>query len=696
MKRYLITSALPYASGITHLGNVVGSTLPADIYARFCRLHGRETLSISGSDEHGVAITIAAEKAGVTPQEIIDKYHTANKLALEKLGIHFDLYGRTSSPLHYSTAQEFFTVWLEKGLLTKREDDQFYDSDAEMFLPDRYVEGTCPNCGYDKARGDQCDNCGAYYNQLDLKNPKSLISGKMPVVRKTQHWYFHLEKFQEWTEAYIEGHAAEWKDNVIQQSRSWLKQGLAERAATRDMKWGIPVPAEGAEGKVLYVWFEAVLGYISITKQWSLDVGREEDWKKWWRDADTNYTAFLGKDNIVFHAIIFPILLRTMEQDGYILPTNVPANEFLNLEGQKFSKSRGWAIDLLQYQEMFPEEQHVDILRYVLTMNMPETKDSDFTWRDYQARTNNELAAILGNYVNRVMQFAYKNFDGKVPAYDNAKPVTEHEEALQAAVANGVKLIAEQMDVFRFRDAATEAMNVARAANKYFNDKAPWKSIKDNVDDCARTINVCIQTANTLATLFAPLLPHTAQKIQSMVGSAVNVGEPNTTCLYDDAWTAAGNHTIAAGTQLGESVILFTKIEDDTLAKGMSMLGSPEKTEGEVEKPAEDLIDIGEFAKVKLRTGIVIAAEAVPKSEKLLKLQVDLGTEQRQVLAGIAKHYSPEDLIGKTVVVVANLKPAKLMGMESQGMILAASNAAGELALVSPLSTTIGGGAEVR
>lgn len=694
MKRYLITSALPYASGITHLGNVVGSTLPADIYARYCRLQGRETLNICGSDEHGVAITIAAEKAGVTPQEIIDRFHEANKQALHKAGIHFDLYGRTSSPLHHSTAQEFFKVWLEKGLLTKREEDQFYDGEAEMFLPDRYVEGTCPNCGYDKARGDQCDNCGAYYNQLDLKNPKSLISNKTPLVRKTQHWYFHLEKFQEWTEKYIESHAAEWKDNVLQQSRSWLKQGLAERAATRDMKWGIPVPAEGAEGKVLYVWFEAVLGYISITKEWSKGVGREDDWKKWWRDADTHYTAFLGKDNIVFHAIIFPILLHTMEHDGYILPAHVPANEFLNLEGQKFSKSRNWAIDLVQYQELFPEEQHVDILRYVLTMNMPETRDSDFTWRDYQARTNNELAAILGNYVNRVMQFAVRNFEGRVPEYDEDQPKTEHEELLEKSIAHGVHVIAQQMDAFRFRDAATEAMNVARAANKYFNDKAPWKSIKDNPQDCARTINTCLQTANTLATLFAPILPNTARSIQAMVGVAESIGEPNSTCIYADEWSNAANHSLKAGSTLGAPAILFTKIEEDTLTKGMNMLGDAEKETPE--KPIEDLIDIGEFAKVKLRTGIVLEASAVPKSEKLLKLLVDLGTEKRQVLAGIAKHYSPEELIGKTVVVVANLKPAKLMGMESQGMILAASNAAGELALVSPLSLTMGGGAEVR
>ena len=414
-KRYLITSALPYASGITHLGNVVGSTLPADIFARYCRLAGRETLYVCGSDEHGVAITIAAEKEGISPQQLVDRVHAANEEALRGAGIAFDVYGRTSSDVHYETAREFFADWMEKGLLTEREEDQFYDDEAQIFLPDRYVEGICPNCGYDKARGDQCDNCGAYYNQLDLKSPRSVVSGKTPVVRKTKHWYFRLDAFQDWIHAYVENHAAHWKDNVVQQSRSWVKQGLVERSATRDMKWGIPVPAPDADGKVLYVWFEAVLGYISATKQWAREHGDPESWKRWWQDPETVYTAFLGKDNIVFHTIIFPILLHARSDESYILPEHVPANEFLNLEGQKFSKSRNWAIDLVQYLQDFTEPQHVDILRYVLTMNMPETKDSDFTWRDYQARTNNELAAILGNYVNRVLQFTHKNFEGTVP-----------------------------------------------------------------------------------------------------------------------------------------------------------------------------------------------------------------------------------------------------------------------------------------
>ena len=686
-KRYLITSALPYASGLTHLGNVVGSTLPADIYARYCRLAGRETLYVCGSDEHGVAITIAAEKEGITPQKLVDRYHAANESALRGAGILFDTYGRTTSDVHYKTAQEFFASWLDKGLLNQREEDQFYDEDAKIFLPDRYVEGVCPNCGYDHARGDQCDNCGAYYNQLDLKSPRSVVSGNVPVVRKTKHWYFRLDAFQDWIESYVESHASHWKDNVVQQSRSWVKQGLAERAATRDMRWGIPVPAPDADGKVLYVWFEAVLGYISATKEWAEQQGTPDAWKTWWRDADTNYTAFLGKDNIVFHTIIFPILLHSREEDGYILPYNVPANEFLNLEGQKFSKSRNWAIDLVQYLADFPEPQHSDILRYVLTMNMPETRDSDFTWRDVQARTNNELAAILGNYVNRVAQFTHKQFSGAVPAYGKG-PADADEEALNAAIENGITAVAKNLDTFRFRDAATEAMNVARAANKYFNDRAPWKAIKEDADSAARTLHVCLQTIRTLSVLFAPFLPNTSAAMQKLVGVAPNAGAPGEKEVGTDTWAKAGVRMLKEGTEIADPKILFTRVEDEVVEKMVAQLGPEEKQ--------EPMISFEDFMNVKLRTARVVSAEPVKKSNKLLKLVVDLGTEQRQVIAGIAKHYQPEDLVGKMVVVVANLKSAKLMGLESQGMILAASNEDGKLTLVSPMDDEIGPGAEVR
>jgi methionyl-tRNA synthetase len=705
VKRYLITSALPYASGVTHLGNVVGSTLPADIYARYCRLAGRETLSICGSDEHGVAITIAAEKEGVSPRVVIDRYHEANARALQGIDIAFDCYDRTSNPIHAATAQEFFLVWRDKGLLVEREENQFYDDDAKIFLPDRYVEGTCPNCGHDRARGDQCDSCGAYYDQLQLKNPRSLVSGKPPVVRKTKHWYFRLDAFQSWCEAYIEEHAGVWKDNVLQQSRSWLTQGLAERSATRDMSWGIPVPLDGAEGKVLYVWFEAVLGYISITKQWAQQQGTPDAWNTWWRSPDTTYTAFLGKDNIVFHTIIFPILLHTRSEEGYILPENVPANEFLNLEGKKFSKSRNWAIDVLQYLNDFPEPQHRDVLRYVLTMNMPETRDSDFTWRDYAARTNNELAAIFGNYVNRVMQFTQKNFNGAVPAYDQAAQPDEHEAVLRDALANGLRAVGASLDAYRFRDAATEAMNIARAANKYFNDKAPWKAIASDPADCARTMHVCIQAIHTLAVAFAPFCPAASTTIQRMLGETPVTGAPGECTVGDDRWTRGAVYSIPAGRVLGEPTILFTKVENDVVEREIAKLGTPEDqspaSSGVTPKPAapaaeDGVITIDQFGAVRLRTAVILEAERVPKSEKLLKLQVDIGTEKRQILAGIAKHYAPEDLIGKTICVVANLKPAKLMGMESQGMVLAASNADGKLTLMTPMDPTVGPGAEVR
>lgn len=696
MKRHLITSALPYASGVTHLGNVVGSTLPADVYARYCRLRGRETLYVCGSDEHGVAITIAAEREGITPQQLIDRYHNINSKALAALAIEFDIYDRTSNPIHRETAQEFFLEWRKQGLLVEREEDQFYDPTSNIFLPDRYVEGVCPNCGYDKARGDQCDNCGAYYNQLDLKQPKSLVSGQTPEVRKTKHWYFRLDAFQEWTERYIEEHAGQWKDNVLQQSRSWLKQGLAERAATRDMQWGIPVPLDGADGKVLYVWFEAVLGYISATKQWALNHGTPNEWRTWWCDAATEYTAFLGKDNIVFHTIIFPILLHTRSAEGYILPANVPANEFLNLEGQKFSKSRNWAIDVEQFLADMTEPYHVDALRYTLVMNMPETKDSDFTWRDYQARVNNELAAILGNFVNRVMLFAHKQFDGVVPSVDASLPITDDERCLHQAIAHARTVVADCYDRYRFRDAATETMNLARAANKYFNDKAPWKSVSTNRADCARSIAECLNVMAVLSTLVAPILPVTAGTMQRMLGMATCTGTPGS-ATSTDVWLQGAPDAPKPGTTLGEATILFTKIEDTTVEQQIAKLGpAPAAANQEAVEPAMPLIDIDQFGMVQLRTAVIVEAEAVPKSKKLVRLQVDLGGERRQVLAGIALHYTPEQLLGKTVVVVANLKPAKLMGMESQGMILAASNADGMLTLVSPIDVAVGAGAIVK
>jgi methionyl-tRNA synthetase len=706
-KRYLITSALPYASGTTHLGNIVGSTLPADIYSRYCRLRGRDTLHVCGSDEHGVAITIAAEKEGLTPKELIDRVHATNAKGLASISIEFDYYGRTSSQIHHQTAQEFFSYWLEHGLLEVKTEDQFYDADAGMFLPDRYVEGICPNCGNDKARGDQCDNCGAYYNQLDLRSPRSLLSGKPPSVRQTSHWYFDLPAFQQFCEEYLHANENGWKDNVVQQTKSWLQQGLAKRPVTRDMQWGVPIPVPDTDGKVMYVWFEAVLGYISITKEWAQQQGIPDDWKRWWLDSDTRYTAFLGKDNIVFHTIIFPIVLHSRKDFSYVLPTNIPANEFLNLEGSRFSKSRNWNIDIVEFGQRMPNAQHHDVLRYVLTMNMPETRDSDFSWRDYQARNNNELAAILGNYIHRVLQFVTTRFSEGLPERSSLVH-GEHEAALLHSIETGCDSIAKHYDNFRFRDAATETMNVVRAANKYFNDKAPWKNVSDNLDDCVETLHVCLCTAERIATLIAPILPATAKRIQRMLSVAERAGGPQAPPNTTDYWQECKSQFTPWLNPLQPPSILFARFEDEDVQKQVEHLHAmalpqqqrsaaniqPQPSEAPVE-PGQ-LISIDDVKKIELRTARVVHAEPVPKSKKLLRLEVLIGQEKRQILAGIAQHYNAEELIGKLVVVVANLKPATLMGLESNGMILAASNSDGMLTLIEPNDSAIDSGAEVR
>lgn len=760
MKRTLVTSALPYANGYLHLGHVAGSFLPADLYVRFLRLAHENVLYIGGSDEYGVAISIAAEKEGVTPKDIIDRYHTANSEALQAFGMSFDIYSRTSIPRHVETTQEFFLDLLEKGFMAEKEEAQFYDADANMFLPDRYVEGICPNCGYDKARGDQCDRCGAYYNQLDLKSPRSLVSGKTPIVKNTTHWYFKLGDFQTMLEEYIASNSAVWKDNVVQQTRSWLKQGLSDRAITRDLTWGVPVPLAEAKGKVIYVWFDAVLGYISATKEWAALKGQPDAWKDWWilpdgktqTEAEMRYVAFLGKDNIVFHTIMFPAMLQA--RGNYVLPTNVPANEFLNLEGEKFSKSRNWAIDLREYLAEFPEPQHVDALRYTLAMNMPENKDADFTWRDFQARVNNELAAILGNFVNRVAQFMQKNFAGRVPALPanlaklpeawklltsdiaayNAETADAAVETLHAkylhyfsaddvrmiaALALGARKVETGYRTFRFRDAVSETMNIARAANKYFNDAAPWKTIKDNPAEAAKTLYVCAQLIRSLGITFEPILPHSSASLLALVGAEKS----------ERSWQSLVLPLVSENVVLQEPKILFSKIEDDVVARQVAKLGAAPAnassqpsllmtTSNATTEPlqsaantasaapasaapapvviASSLISIDDFKNVQLRTGKILEAERVPKSDKLLKLQVDLGTEKRQILAGIGKYYTPEEMVGKIVTIVANLKPAKLMGLESQGMLLAANMPDGSLSLVTPEKSGIEAGTEVR
>ncbi len=719
-KRTLITSALPYANGFIHLGHAAGAYLPADIYARFLRLTGRDVLYVCGSDEHGVAINISAEKEGVTPQEIIDKYHISNRDAFEKFGMTFDIYSRTSIEKHHETAREFFAFYLRNGFLIEKEEEQFYDEKAGMFLPDRYVEGECPNCGSEKARGDQCDSCGAYYNQTELKNPISVVSNNTPVVKTTNHWYMQFNKFQEFLEEYIGEKENSWKDNVIRQTQSWLKAGMHERAITRDLDWGVSikniegVDNEKAEGKALYVWFDAVLGYITATKIWCEE--HQDNWEKWWKDEETEYLAFIGKDNIVFHTIIFPALLKG--RGDFILPDNVPANEFLNLEGQKLSKSRGWTIEIKDFvDESSPAL--IDVMRYTLTMGMPETKDSDFTWKDFQARNNNELAAILGNFVNRSLVFNKKNFDSKVPELqgqykeyiDIWNEITttnfsiagieqipcENTRLVLKSLFEGIEKVSSAYRRFRFRDAITETMNIARAANKFFNDEEPWKSAKADKDVSAKTMFICLQLVRSLATLIAPVMPHISQEIFEMLNiENTYTGEANLSDeTKENIWLQSAKPLMEQGHQLNKSKILFGKIEDDFVEAQQAKLGKADNIPKK-ENPNYDEITIEDFAKVKLATAKVLEAEKVKKSKKLIKMQVDLGWETRQILAGVAEHYKPEELVGQTIVVVANLKPAKLMGIESQGMMLcAASSETGKLIFVSPHSE-IGVGEEVR
>ena len=720
-ERYLITSALPYANGYIHLGHCAGAYLPADIYVRFLRLKGKRTLWVCGSDEHGVAITIAAEKEGKSPKEIIDKYHEANKSAFDRFGMSFDIFSRTSLPIHHETAREFFADFLKKGYLIAKEEEQFFDPVAQMFLPDRYVEGVCPNCGYNKARGDQCENCGAYYNQLDLISPKSLITGQKPIVKKTTHWFFRFDLFQNFMEDYIEQHASHWKENVAQQSRSWLKQGMKERAITRDLSWGVSIEGiegidpEKAKGKVMYVWFEAVLGYISATKHLMNELKAKklelhEDWDNWWKNPTTHYIAFIGKDNIVFHTLLFPTMLYA-RNDGFILPENVPANEFLNLEGEKFSKSRHWTIDLIEFLSDFPYTSSIDALRYALACNLPETKDADFSWKDFQTRNNSELAGIFGNFINRVVQFISKYFEGKIPelpekykdlpdewkiafysyyneeSLDPSKFTTlkRNEIELIKGVASSQKNATNLIFNFRLRDAVSEIMNASRSANKYFNDEQPWKTYKEKPEECAKTLFICSQLLYSFAILFSPIIPFTTRKIFEALSLEPITGEPNFGFGGDDVWSNAFEFHLKSRSKIGNPGILFPLIEDKIIEKQISKLGkSPEQI---FEEEKKNMISYEYFSKIQLKTAKILEAEKIKKSKKLVKLIIDIGDERRQIVAGIGEHYSPEALVGKTIVVVTNLEPAKLMGVESEGMLLAASTEDGsKLTLITTLA----------
>jgi methionyl-tRNA synthetase len=679
-QRILITAALPYANARIHLGHLAGAYLPADIYARFQRLRGRDVLFICGSDEHGVAITLAADREKVPPGVIVDRYHAMNMDAFAKFGITFDNYSRTSIPLHHETAVEFLLEFHRRGILTEKNEKQLYDEKANMFLPDRYVEGTCPVCGNTDARGDQCENCGTFLDPLQLLNPRSKITGDTPVVRETTHLYFPLGAYQARLEEYVKkSDAAEgWKENVLQYCRSWFKEGLEDRAVTRDLTWGVKIPLPGYEKKVVYVWFDAVLGYISSTKEWARRVGRPDAWKEYWLRPDTKYVAFIGKDNVVFHTIVFPAMLMAWNDGGgekYVLPANVPANEFLNYKGQKFSKSRGWGIDVQDFLLKYP----ADPLRYSLAAGLPEYRDSDFTWRDFQARNNNELADILGNFINRTLAFAVRSFGNAVPPRG---PLGDLDRGILADLEGTPPAAAEFYEHYRFRDGLMEVMNLARRANKYFNDCEPWKTVKSDPARCATTINISLQIARSLAILMSPVIPASCERIWRMLDIPGEAAR--------GSWDSARELPLPEGHRLGTAGILFTKIED-SMIESDSVLPPGPPAPPPVTAPEKITID--EFRKVDLRVGKVLRCEQVAKSEKLLKLQVEIGTEQRQIVAGIARHYRPEDLVGKLVVVVYNLLPATLMKEESHGMVLAASDADGKLVIVMPESPVQSGAA---
>lgn len=668
-KRYTITSALPYANGPVHIGHLAGVYVPADIYARFLRLKGRDVAFICGSDEHGVAIELRARKEGVTPQQVVDKYHEQIKKSFEQFGISFDIYSRTSSATHHKTASDFFKKLNDHGKFVEQSSEQFYDPKAKQFLADRYIKGTCPTCSFPEAYGDQCENCGSTLSPAELINPKSMLSGESPVMKETRHWYFPLDQYEEWLRHWIVEEHPEWKSNVAGQCKSWLDNGLRPRPMTRDLDWGIPVPVEGAEGKVLYVWFDAPIGYISATKDWAASVGK--NWEDYWKSEDTRLIHFIGKDNIVFHCVIFPALLKA---DGdYILPDNVPANEFLNLESNKISTSRNWAVWLHEYLEEFPDKQ--DVLRYVLTANAPETKDNDFTWKDFQTRNNSELVAIFGNFINRAVVLTHKYFDGKIPSRNE---LTERDEEVIAAIRTYPEKIEKSLEQFRFREASTHLMDLAREGNKYLADTEPWKLIKTDQSRVETIMNIALQLAGSLAILSEPFLPFTSDKLRKMLNQT------------EVAWSMAGGLGLMAdGQQINEGVLLFDKIEDETVEAQVQKLMDTKKANeaaNEVPKvaPAKDEVVFDDFMKMDLRVGEIKTAEKVEKSNKLLKFTVDTGLDVRTIVSGVAKHFTAEEMVGRKVVVMSNLAPRKIMGIESQGMLLFAENADGSLKAVSP------------
>ncbi|PTX19416.1 methionyl-tRNA synthetase [Pontibacter mucosus] len=672
-KRYTVTAALPYANGPVHIGHLAGVYLPADIYVRYLRLQNRDVKFICGSDEHGVPITIRAKKEGITPQQAVDKYHELIKKSFADFNISFDIYDRTSSKIHHETAADFFLKLYNDGKFIEQTTQQYYDEKAQQFLADRYIVGTCPKCGNENAYGDQCESCGTSLNATDLINPKSTLSGAVPVMRETKHWYLPLNEYEPWLREWIvEGHKGDWKPNVYGQCKSWIDQGLQPRAVTRDLDWGVPVPVEGAEGKVLYVWFDAPIGYISATKALT------DDWEKYWKDEETKLVHFIGKDNIVFHCIIFPSMLKA--HGDYILADNVPANEFLNLEGDKISTSRNWAVWLHEYLEAFPGKG--DVLRYALAANMPETKDNDFTWKDYQARNNNELLAILGNFINRAVVLTQKYYEAAVPARGE---LTDYDKQVLEVLEGMPMVIATYIERYRFRDALAELMNLARLGNKYLADTEPWKLIKTDEERVKTIMNIALQISGSLAILMEPFLPESATKLRNMLNLALG-----------NSWADAGAaDLLKEGHVIGKPELLFEKVEDAAVeAQVQKLLDTKKANEAAnaVVAPAKEDITFDEFSKMDIRIGTILAAEKVAKTKKLLKLTIDTGIDQRTVVSGIAEFFNPEEIVGQQVSILVNLAPREIKGITSQGMILMAENADGSLAFVQPSKSIKNGG----
>jgi len=674
-KRTLVTSALPYANGPVHIGHLAGVYVPADIYTRYLRLKGEDVLFIGGSDEHGVPITLKARKEGISPQDVVDKYHNLIKKSFEDFGISFDIYSRTTSKVHHETAAQFFRTLYDKGKFLEKESEQYFDPEAQQFLADRYITGTCPHCHKDGAYGDQCESCGTSLNAMDLINPRSVISGSTPVLKKTKHWYLPLDKHEPFLKKWILEDHKEWKSNVYGQCKSWIDLGLQPRAVSRDLDWGVPIPLEGAEGKVLYVWFDAPIGYISATKELT------PDWEKYWKDPECRMLHFIGKDNIVFHCIIFPSMLKA--EGSYILPDNVPANEFLNLEGDKISSSRNWAVWLHEYLEDFKDKQ--DVLRYVLTANAPETKDNDFTWKDFQARNNNELVAIYGNFVNRSIVLTHKYYNGVVPTPGQ---YNDFDKETVTGIQELIGKVEVALDNFRFREAVKEAMNLARLGNKYLADTEPWKLIKTDPERVKTIMYISLQITAALSILMEPFMPFSSRKLRDMLG------------MEEADWAISKQEEILEpGHKINEGELLFQKIEDTEIDRQLEKLAASKKANemaaGRNINPQKDNISFDDFSKMDIRVGTILEAEKLPKTKKLLRLKIDTGLDQRTVVSGIAEHFNPEEIIGRQVTMLVNLEPRNIKGIESQGMILMAEDADGKLVFVGP-DKKIGNGSEVR